>query len=302
MNYGREPLVGLRIGFVGKGGSGKSTALVLIAEALRRRKHEVCVLDADSTNVGVHRALGLATAPRPLLDYFGGMVFSGGLVTCPVDDPTPLAGANLDLARLTPDYCQRTNEGIHVLSAGKLSDMGPGAGCDGPISKITRDVRFHIGEETPVTLIDFKAGFEDSARGAVNSVDWILVVVDPSNAAIRLAFDMKRIVELTRAGVPPATDHLDSPNLVSLARRLYRQARISDVFVVLNRVRDDEIEAYLVDRLSEGGIEPIGAIPEDPALTTAWLKGDSLADYRHEVGDEIVLAMEDLAWEPLAVY
>lgn len=302
MNDAQQPLAGLRIGFIGKGGSGKSTALVLIAQALRRRGHQVCVLDADSTNVGIHRAFGLAAAPRPLLDYFGGMVFSGGFVTCPVDDPTPLAGAHLDLSTLPGDCCQRSEKGIYVLSAGKLSELGPGAGCDGPISKITRDVRVHIGDQVPVTLIDFKAGFEDTARGAVNSADWILVIVDPSNAAIQLAFDMKRIVELTQAGVPPATEHLESPDLAALARRLFGEARISDLFVVLNRVRDDEMEEYLVDRLAEGGIEPIGAIPEDPLITTAWLRGDSLADYEHEVGDEIVLAMEDLVWQPLAVY
>lgn len=302
MSDPQQPLAGLRIGFLGKGGSGKSTALVLVAEALRRHGYEVCVLDADSTNVGLHRALGLDAAPPPLLEYFGGMVFSGGLVTCPVDDPTPLAGANLDLERLPAAYFGCTDEGIRVLTAGKISEMGPGAGCDGPISKIARDVRLHIGDKAPVTLIDFKAGFEDSARGAVNSVDWVLVVVDASNAAIQLAFDMKRRVVLTRAGVPPATNHLDSPDLAALARRLFAEAKVRDVFVVLNRVRDDEMEDYLVERLSEGGIQPIGAIPEDPAITTAWLRGASLASYRPEIGHEILLAMEDLAWEPLAVH
>lgn len=302
MNDSQQPLAGLRIGFLGKGGSGKSTALVLVAEALRRRGYEVCVLDADSTNVGLHRALGLFTAPLPLLEYLGGMVFSGGLVTCPVDDPTPLAGANLDLARLPSEYRGCTDDGILVLTAGKIADKGPGAGCDGPISKIARDVRLHIGDTVPVTLIDFKAGFEDSARGAVNSVDWMVVVVDPSNAAIQLAFDLKQMVEQTRAGIQPATEHLDSPDMVALARRFFSEAKVEDVFVLLNRVRDDEMESYLLERLAEGGMEPIGAIPEDPAITTAWLRGASLTGYRREIGDEILLAMEDLAWEPLAVY
>jgi Mrp family chromosome partitioning ATPase len=88
-------LMGKRIGVLGKGGSGKSTVVVLLANALRGRGYQVCVLDADSTNVGLHRALGLNGPPRSLLDYFGGMVFRGGSVTCPVDDPTPLQGAHL---------------------------------------------------------------------------------------------------------------------------------------------------------------------------------------------------------------
>ena len=95
-----KTLVGRRIGLFGKGGSGKSTAAVLLARALRDRDYEVCVVDADSTNVGLNQAMGIQQAPVALLDYFGGMVFSGGLVTCPVDDPTPLPGSQIALNRL----------------------------------------------------------------------------------------------------------------------------------------------------------------------------------------------------------
>jgi hypothetical protein len=94
MNGHRDiPLQGCRLGIFGKGGSGKSTLAVLLARALNARGYEACILDADSTNVGLHQALGVPWPPRPLIEHFGGMVFSGGNVTCPVDDPTPLPGA-----------------------------------------------------------------------------------------------------------------------------------------------------------------------------------------------------------------
>jgi len=139
-NTNEKPLSGTRIGIFGKGGSGKSTITVLLARTLRDRGYHVCLLDADSTNIGLAKALGFEKSPMPLMDFFGGMVFSGGVVTCPVDDPTPLAGAEVHLETLPDRYFVQDN-GITLLIAGKIGDKGPGAGCDGPVSKIARDLR-----------------------------------------------------------------------------------------------------------------------------------------------------------------
>ena len=105
-----KALSGKRIGVFGKGGAGKSTVVVLLAKALRDCGYDVCVLDADSTKVGFHQAMGLGKSPVPLMEYFGGTVFSGGAVTCPVDDPTPLPGAEVSLDRLPEEYCVQNQE------------------------------------------------------------------------------------------------------------------------------------------------------------------------------------------------
>jgi CO dehydrogenase nickel-insertion accessory protein CooC1 len=274
----QQPLAGQRLGLFGKGGAGKSTVAVLLARALRQRGYGVCVLDADSTNLGLPQALGIEPAPAPLLDYFGGMIFSGGLVTFPVDDPTPLAGADLALDELPPPYASRGPDEIVLLTAGKIGALGPGAGCDGPIAKIARDLRVRFGDQPPVTLVDFKAGFEDSARGAITSLDWALVVVDPTTASLELAAHMRNLIERVQAGFLPATRHLSQPDLVALANRLFREAPIQGVHIVLNRVRDSAVEAYLREKLAEQGLQPIGTLPEEPAIQTAWLKGNRLAD------------------------
>ena len=269
-------LAGKRIGVFGKGGSGKSTAVILLAQGLRERGYEVCVLDADSTNIGLPNALGIDQAPRPLLDYFGGMVFSGGLVTCPVDNPTRLPESEIDLDELPPQYYRQNPAGITLLVAGKIGDQGPGAGCDGPIAKIARDVRLSRDGETPLTLVDFKAGFEDSARGAITSLDWAIVLVDPTTAAVEMAVNLRDMVAQIKSGTLPATRHLESPDLVAIANELFLGARIKGVLVLLNKIDDAETEDYLRTKLAERGIEPGGVIHEDPSSSVSWLKGTPL--------------------------
>jgi len=266
-----HPLADLRIGVLGKGGSGKSTLVVLLARALVKRGYEVVVLDADSTNVGLHRALGIDEAPRPLLEYFGGSVFSGGAVTCPVDDPTALPAPIVDLAALPDAYVRRSPDGIWLLVAGKLAELGAGAGCDGPIAKITRDLEVLRASRPVVLLVDPKAGFEDSARGVLVRLDGALAVVDPTIVSVRMAVALTHLVDEIHAGVLPATRHLADAALVALANHLYAEPRIRDVLVVLNRVPDPDTERTLRRALDAAGVSASGVVREDPGLTRAWL-------------------------------
>jgi CO dehydrogenase maturation factor len=289
-------LAGKRIGVFGKGGAGKSTMVVLLAHALRDRGYEVCVLDADSTNLGLHQAFGLDESPRSLLDYFGGMVFSGGRVTCPVDDPTPLPEAEISLVQLPDEYVGRNREGIVLLVVGKIGDQGPGAGCDGPISKIARDLRIRSDTDAPITLIDFKAGFEDAARGTVTSLDWAVAVVDPTTAGMQMAIHMKKMINRIKAGELPATGHLKKLGLVEMANRIFQEASIKDVFVVLNRIPAKETEEYMRRCLGMRNMEPMGVLHEHACIALSWLKGTPLEDTnaRGEV-DRIVERLETVA-------
>jgi CO dehydrogenase nickel-insertion accessory protein CooC1 len=296
-----RPLSGLRIGIFGKGGAGKSTVAVFLARALRERGYTVLVLDADSTNLGLAEALGVEGEPAPLLDHFGGMVFSGGQVTCPVDDPTPLEGADLRLAELPPRFVRTSPEGVHLLEAGKLGGLGPGAGCDGPVAKIARDVRVRDVGPVPVTLIDFKAGFEDAARGALTSVDWALVAVDPTTAAVRMAKHLARTVADIRRGVPPATRHLESGGLSAIAVRLFAEARVRGVLAVLDRLRTPLAAAFLRETLESEGIPVVGAFDDIPCVAEQWMRGEPLRSRTlAEAADALAADLEAVTQRALA--
>jgi CO dehydrogenase maturation factor len=61
-----------KIAICGKGGSGKSTVVALLAGGLRDRGYRVLVIDSDESNPGLYRVLGLEKRPEPLLELVGG--------------------------------------------------------------------------------------------------------------------------------------------------------------------------------------------------------------------------------------
>lgn len=293
MNHGTQPLAGQRIGVFGRGGSGKSTCTVLLAKALARAGYAVCVVDADSTNEGLAQALGADKTPDSLLDWLGGTVFSGGPVTCPVDDPVPIVGAHVRSDQLPSRYFGQTAEGIRVFLAGKIGPLGPGAGCDGPMTKIARDFAFETNEPAPATVLDFKAGIEDASRGVITSLDWVVMVIDPSYAGVRAAATMKTLLDQMHAGFLPATRHLASPELVELTRRSYQEAHTKGALYVLNKVPDTATEHYLWQRLLEAEINVVASIPDEANLRQSWLEGAPLHNAHAEAeAAKIVRALE----------
>jgi len=79
---------GKRLLVCGKGGSGKSSIVALMANVLSDRGYKVLVLDGDASNPGglARLLFGSKKSPKPLIEFFDGRK----KVECPVDNPAPL--------------------------------------------------------------------------------------------------------------------------------------------------------------------------------------------------------------------
>jgi hypothetical protein len=204
----------------------------------------------------------------------------------------------VSLDELGPRYVARNDEGVALVLAGKLAGLGQGAGCDGPIGKIARDLRVTGLGSNGVSLVDFKAGFEDSTRGVTTSLDWVIAVVDPTTAGIQVAIELARAVRQIQSGVLPATRHLGGAVMVELAERQFREARIRGVLAVLNRVPDSPSLAYLEGALADEGPPIVGVFDEEPVIQGQWLRGQRVrADGHDERAVALVRRLEAIVEE-----
>jgi CO dehydrogenase maturation factor len=243
-------LFGKRILVCGKGGSGKSTVITLLANALSKKKYEVVVLDGDASNPGglARLLFGMKESVKPLIDFFGGRE----IVECPVDSPSvltriddefPITEKLMNISEIPPEYYVKKHD-ITLFQVGKINL--PFEGCDGPMSKVTRDF---ILEGDAVTLIDVEAGIEHYGRGIEKNVDQVIVVVDPTFESILIA------------------------QKVSI---LCQGMGIKNYGIIINKISTNVLKLYIEQELFERGLDVYGLIKYNNSLFEAGLTGSSI--------------------------
>jgi CO dehydrogenase maturation factor len=184
----------------GKGGCGKSTLAVLISRALARLNRRVLLVDADESNLGLHRLAGVPRADT-LLETLGGKAGLRGQ-TSKALGPSNACGLFYQNAfglDEIPASCTATLGGIRLLKIGKIQRFGEGCAC--PMGGLLRPflAKLQDGPEDRV-IVDTAAGVEHFGRNIDANCDRILGVIDPTFESFKLA---KQLVALSHeAGRP----------------------------------------------------------------------------------------------------
>ncbi len=234
----------MKILICGKGGSGKSTLTILLARALQQTGKVVLVVDADESNICLHRLLG-ARMPEILMDAMGGRKgvkeqLNPSLTVQPEDmllkDPLRLADI--------PEQCLADADGVKLLVVGKIHSFGEGCAC--MIGNISKTILNRLRDnDDEVVLIDAEAGLEHFGRRVDAGCDLILCVVDPT---------------------------FESFTLADTARHMAETAGIQ-VAYVLNKV-DDSVRQTMIDRLDSNHV--VATIPNSESIFRQSLSGAPL--------------------------
>ena len=169
-----------KIAVCGKGGTGKSTVVTLMANALRGAGYLVLVIDSDESNPGLYQMFGFDQQSRPLMALLDRFSLEG---TKP--ETEWLKQDEISIQHIPSEYLLE-HDNLKFLMIGKITD--PFQGCACSMANIARNfIEKLVLKDNEVVLIDMEAGIESFGRGMERGVDTVLITVEPSFESLALA-------------------------------------------------------------------------------------------------------------------
>jgi CO dehydrogenase maturation factor len=152
-------------------------------------------------------------------------------------------------------------DGVRFILMGTVRSAGSGCNC--PANILLKNFLRRVLADEMHVIVDMEAGIEHLGRGTAEHADLLLIIVEPSKTSISTA---RRISKLANdLGIPQA--------------------------VVPNKVPDGEAEDFIRDNLN--GFKLLRAIPNDPSVADAQMRGKALIDIHPD--SEAVVAIGSLA-------
>ncbi|MDY0039422.1 MAG: AAA family ATPase [Desulforhabdus sp.] len=236
----------MKIAVSGKGGVGKTTLSAFLVKWFAEQGNNVLAVDADP-DANLANGLGIKNA--------GEIVPIAKMKELVAERTESVPGSFGGFFRLNPKVddlpetlAVRSGERIRLMVMGGVKKGGMGCVC--PESVLLKNLVQHlILRRDDVVVMDMEAGIEHLGRGTSQSVDCLLVVVEPGRRSIETAAKIKDL----------AAD-------IGLSR----------IALVGNKIRGDSDKEFLQLNMPEYRF--LGFIPYDEQIIEADLRGDFAAD------------------------
>jgi CO dehydrogenase maturation factor len=232
----------MKIAVSGKGGVGKTLLAGGLAHGFAERKYKTIAIDADSSpNLAL--TLGLtaeeARKIKPISD-------NKELVESKTNSGyNGIYNLNFRVDDIVKDYSVPTPLGVNLIVMGTVHSMGAGCMC-APTAVIRALLRYLVVETDEAIVLDLEAGVEHIGRGTARQVDVLLIVADSNLKSLEIA---KHIHDMAQ------------------------EAGMKQLYLVGNRVMNDEQKAAIQSYADKNGIQVLDFIPFDTKITESDMMG-----------------------------
>jgi len=176
----------------GKGGCGKSTITAMLGKYLAGKGYRVLIIDADESNPGLYRMLGLPKV-KTLAEHLGGKKRAKVLMAAEGQGELDEELFKWTLHDIPEEILARKGS-LAVMTIGKIEEAEEGCAC--PYGFLARKLLEGIKlGENEVVLVDTEAGIEHFGRGVDRHVDVVIDVAEPSAESIELSKKIKALSE-----------------------------------------------------------------------------------------------------------
>jgi CO dehydrogenase maturation factor len=180
----------MKIAVSGKGGVGKTTLASLLARSYAADGRKVLAIDADP-DANLATAIGV---PRDRLAELKPIAALKDLAA----ERTGHGGGYGGMFRLNPavddlpEALSVQHAGVKVLALGSIRHGGGGCVC--PEHALLRALLTHVLVlRDDVVIMDMEAGVEHLARGTADTVDCLVVVLEPGQRSVDTARQIERL-------------------------------------------------------------------------------------------------------------
>ena len=230
----------MKISVCGKGGSGKSTMVALLANVAQKKGYRVLVVDADESNSGLFRMFGFTSPPTPLMELVGGK----DSLKAKMGSANVLSESHIATDDI-PGECLLQKDRIKFVAIGKILQSLEGCAC--PMGVLSREFLKKLTlQDNELVIVDMEAGVEHFGRGVDTSIDSVLIVIEPP---------------------------LESINVGQKIHELATGMGIKNVWAIINKSASTDVCIRVKKELRERNINIAGVIYFDSGIYNSSMEG-----------------------------
>ena len=253
----------MKIAFVGKGGSGKTTVSSLLSRQLASAGFPVIMIDAD-INQHLGQTLGMkkeeANALKPMgleinriKEYLRG---SNPLITdneSMIKTTPPSTGSRfMKVTENNPiyDYFSKTVEGIRLMAVGQFDESDLGVKCyHSKTGSVELLLNHLIDKEKEYVIVDMTAGADSFASGLFTRFDVTFLVVEPTVKSVSVYEQYKNFAKDFEVNIKVIGNKIESQDDVDFIKQYVGDDLIGAIY-----------QSQFVKKIDRGQIVPLSEL------------------------------------------